>query len=218
MKTLVLINFKTYKEVSGENALAIAKKIALVKRNKYQIVIAPPTLSLKEVCQKSKARCFAQHVDYKDYGSNTGRVLPVELKKIGCQGAIINHSEHRLPLEIIKKTIMECKKRKLITVVCATTLAKIKKIAQFKPDYIAYEPAGLIGGDISVTKSKPEIIVKAVETVKKISPRTKVLAGAGVHSQEDLGQALLLGCQGVLIAHAVVKAKDPKKFLERMLI
>ena len=57
-----------------------------------------------------------------------------------------------------------------------------------------------------------------MELVSGISPKTKVLCGAGIHSKEDLGQALLLGTGGVLIGHAVPKSKDPKKFLEGMLI
>ena len=140
------------------------------------------------------------------------------MKKLGCQGSLINHSEYRLPLEIIKKTVEACKKRKLTTIVCATTLNKIKKVALFKSDYIAYEPQKFIGGNISVTEAKPEVIVKAVQLVKKLSKKTKVLVGAGVHSSEDVGQALLLGASGVLIGHALPKAKDPKKFLEEMLI
>tara|TARA_Y100000310_G_C20548842_1_gene746991 strand:+ start:125 stop:778 length:654 start_codon:yes stop_codon:yes gene_type:complete len=217
MKPLILINFKTYKETAGDKALTLARKIAQVK-TRYEIAVCPPVLSLKEVCQKTKISCFAQHVDYKDYGSNTGRVLPLELKKLGCQGSLINHSEYRLPLEIIKKTVEACKKRKLTTIVCATTLNKIKKIALFKPDYIAYEPQKFIGGNISVTEAKPEIIVKAIQLVKKLSKKTKVLVGAGVHSNKDVGHALLLGAEGVLIGHAVPKAKDPKKFLKEMLI
>ena len=215
MKPLIIINFKTYKETAGDKSLILARKLAGIKSS-YEIAIAPPTLSLKEVC-KTKIKCFSQHADFKSYGSNTGRILPIELKKIGCKGSIINHSEYRLPLEIIEKTVKICKEKKLITVVCATTIGKIKKIAAFKPDYIAYEPAKLIGGDVSVTEEKPEIISKAVEAVRKISPRTKLLVGAGVHSKADLGQALLLGAEGVLIGHAVPKAKDPRKFLKEML-
>lgn len=216
MKPIILINFKTYKETAGDKALQLARKIAQVK-SRYEIIIAPPTLSLKEVCQKAKIKCFAQHVDYRNYGSNTGRIIPIELKKLGCQGVIINHSEHRLPLEIIKKTVEACKKKKLTTIVCATNLSKIKKVAAFKPDYIAYEPQKFIGGNISVTEAKPEIIPKAVRLVKKLSPKTKLLVGAGVHSKKDLGEALLLGAEGVLVGHAVPKAKDPKKFLKELL-
>jgi len=106
----------------------------------------------------------------------------------------------------------------LKTVVCASTLSEVRKVALFKPDFIAYEPTELIGGEISVTQAKPDIIVKAVELVKSLSRRTKVLCGAGVHNKEDLGQALVLGCSGVLIGHSVPKARDPKKFLEEMLM
>ena len=62
------------------------------------------------------------------------------------------------------------------------------------------------------------MVVLAVEKVKHLSPKTKVLCGAGVHSREDLGQALLLGTSGVLLSHAVVEAKNPQKFLEEMLL
>jgi len=60
--------------------------------------------------------------------------------------------------------------------------------------------------------------VKAVEAVKKISPKSRVLCGAGVHTKEDIKHALLLGTEGVLIGHAVPKAKDPRKFLEELLM
>ena len=104
------------------------------------------------------------------------------------------------------------------TVVCVSKLSEIKKIANFHPDFIAYEPKELIGSDISVTQAKPKIITKAVQLVQKISPKTGFLCGAGVHSKEDIGQSLLLGAEGVLIGHAVPKAREPKRFLEEMLI
>ncbi len=47
--------------------------------------------------------------------------------------------------------------------------------------------------------------------------KTKVLVGAGVQTRDDIIIALRLGASGVLIGHAVPKAKDPKKFLERLL-
>jgi triosephosphate isomerase (TIM) len=216
MKPLILLNFKTYKEVAGRKAVQLARKIAQVKSRKYSVAIAPPTLYLQEVA--TILPTFAQHVDYRSYGAHTGRVLPHELTLLGVRGVIINHSEHKLPLPIITKTVAACKKQKLITVVCAQTLGKIKKIAHLRPTYIAYEPAAFIGGNLSVTEAKPEIIGKAVEVVKKLSPRTQVLCGAGVHSQADVAHALLLGTQGVLIGHAIPKAKSPQKLLKEMLL
>ncbi|MBT4805267.1 triose-phosphate isomerase [Candidatus Woesearchaeota archaeon] len=218
MKPLILINFKTYKESYGNKALELAKKIAKVKKNKYQIAVAPSLLTIKEIAQKTNLTVFSQHTDLADLGAHTGRIPADELKAIGVKSTILNHSERKIPLKFLKEIVELCKNKKIVTVVCASTISEIKKIAVFHPNYIAYEPKEFIGGNISVTEAKPEIIVRAVEAVKYISPKTKVLCGAGIHSKEDLGHALLLGTEGVLIGHAVSKAKDPKKFLEEMLI
>jgi len=217
-KPIILINFKTYKESYGNKALELAKKIAKVKRPKYQIAIAPSLLTIKEVAQKTNLTIFSQHTDLADLGAHTGRIPANELKAINVKGTILNHSERKIPLKFLKDIVEICKKKKITTVICASTLFEIKKVALFHPDYIAYEPKEFIGGNISVTEAKPEIIVRAVEAVKYLSPKTKVLCGAGIHSKEDLGHALVLGTEGVLIGHAVSKAKDPKKFLEEMLI
>src|SRR3989344_5045753 len=218
MKPLILINFKTYPEAAGKKALLLAKKISAVKTKKYVIAVAPPILALKEVAQKTRLLTFAQYVDADEYGAHTGEIIPAELKKSGVIGALINHSEHRLPFKLIKKTKEACKKQHLLTIICAADLNEVKEMARLRPDYLAYEPKELIGGEISVTKSKPKIIIEAVKLVKKISPKTKVLCGAGVHSRQDLRQALELGTEGVLLAHAVVKAKNPKRFLEEFLL
>lgn len=218
MKSLVIINFKTYEETIGDKSLALAKKIAKVKKNGYEIVVAPSLLTMKEVADKTNLTVFAQHVDPVLDGSSTGSIAVGDLKAIGAKGVILNHSEKKLPFKILKETIKLCRQKALITVVCASKTSEIKMVAQLNPDYVAYEPKELIGGDVSVTKARPHIIVKAVETVKSINKNIKVLVGAGVHSQEDLGLALLLGAHGVLIGHAVLKANNPNKFLEEMLL
>ena len=218
MKPLIIINFKTYPEAAGKKALLLAQKIAQVKKDNYEIIIAPSLLTLMEVAEKTDLTVFSQHADYTSLGAHTGRISIEELKLLGVKGTILNHSERKIPLQFLKEIVDLCKNNRLNAVVCASNLAEIKKVAEFHPEYIAYEPEELIGGNISVTTAKPDIIVQAVQAVEAISPKTKVLCGAGVHSKEDLGQALLLGTKGVLISHSVVKAKDPKKFLNEMLI
>jgi len=218
MKPLIVINFKTYKEASGDNALKLAAKIRKVRRAKYQIVMVPPMLTVREIAQKNTHKVFAQHVSPYAYGSHTGSVMLEELKNSGVTGTLLNHSEKKIPFKQLETTVELCKKKKITTIVCASTINEAKKIAELKPNCIAYEPKALIGGNISVTEANPDIIVKFIEAVKEISRNTKVLVGAGVHSKEDLGHALLLGAHGVLIGHSVPKAKDPKRFLEEMLI
>ncbi len=217
-RPLILINFKLYKEAAGSKGLDLARKLSKVKKSKYEVAIAPSLLTTKEIADKVNIKVFSQHCSEVGLGAHTGRISAIELKKMGVKGVILNHSERKIPLKVLKKVVTSCKKLKLHTVICASTLSEVKKVAELKPTYIAYEPKELIGSDISVTDAKPKIIIKAVELVKRINKNTRVLCGAGIHCKEDIGQALLLGTTGVLIGHAVPKAKDPKKFLEKMLI
>jgi triosephosphate isomerase (TIM) len=218
MNHLILINFKTYKEAAANKALEIAKSLAKIKSNKYTIAVAPSLLTIKEVAQKTNLTVFSQHTDNIGLGPNTGRIPADELKAIGVKGTILNHSERKIPSKYLKEIIEICRIKRIKTVVCASSISEIKKILQLNPDYLAYEPKEFIGGNISVTEAKPEVILRAAEIIKAINPRTRLLCGAGIHSKEDLGHALLLGANGVLIGHAVSKAKDPKKFLEEMLL
>tara|TARA_Y100000310_G_scaffold345531_1_gene466117 strand:- start:39412 stop:40050 length:639 start_codon:yes stop_codon:yes gene_type:complete len=211
MKALILINFKLYKEAAGKKGLALAKKISKVKSSKYKIAIAPSLLTLQKINEKTNIKTFSQHTSHVELGSHTGRISAQELKALGIKGTILNHSERRIPKQFLKQAIKNCQKYKLSTVVCARNLSEIKKLAKFKPTYIAYEPKKLIGGNISVTAANPKIIQKAVKIYSNL------LVGAGVHSRKDIQTAIKLGAKGVLIGHAVPKAKNPKKFLEGML-
>ena len=217
-KPLILINFKTYPQVSGNKSLSLAQKISTVKSKKYQIAIAPPTLYLKDIKTNVNLPIFAQHLDPESEGAHTGHVIPHEAKLLGLTGTLLNHSEKKLSFQTLEVTVHACKHHGLTTIVCASSLAEIKKIAPLHPNYLAYEPSKLIGGTISVTNAKPEIIQQAVKLVHILCPKTKVLCGAGVHTREDLLRALKLGASGILIGHAVPKAKNPVKFLREMLL
>ncbi len=216
MKPLILVNFKTYPEATGKKAVELARKIAAVNSRKYHVAIAPPLLELEHVCKAVKILVFAQHVDSSGSGAHTGEITAKDVKKLGAGGTLLNHSERKLSFLILKNTIKEGQRNKLVIVACAGTLAEVQKIAALHPEYIAYEPPELIGGKVSVT-AEPEILLKAVRLVKTISPTTKMLCGAGIHSREDLLTALQLGMKGVLLSHAVVKAHNPKRFLEKMM-
>jgi len=217
MKPLILLNFKTYPETVGKKALVLAKKLEKVTTKKYEVVIAPSLPTLEEVAVRTSLTVYAQHTDLAGLGAFTGKISAQELQKIGVKGTLLNHSERKIPFPILRKIHSDCKKKKLITVICASSLSEAKKVAKLKPDYLAYEPPELIGGEVSVTNAKPKVIVKAVELIHKVSAKTKVLCGAGVHSREDIQKALELGTQGALIGHAVPKAKDPAMFLRKLL-
>ncbi len=217
MKPLILINCKTYEEVSGEKGILFARKLAGVKSAKYEVALAPPLLLLREVCKIGKIMVFAQHVDAEEYGAHTGAVVAGEVRKAGARGVILNHAERKLRFGVLKESVERCRRVGLEVVICAARVAEVKKVALLKPEYMAYEPAALIGGDVSVTTAKPGVIADVVKIVRKMSPRTKVLCGAGVHNREDLQTAIRLGASGVLLAHAIVCAKEPAGMLKKMI-
>jgi triosephosphate isomerase (TIM) len=215
-KPLIVLNFKLYKESSGKKSLSMVQKIAKAGKNGYEVIVAPSLATM--ALSKTNLTIFAQHVDPVGLGSNTGKISIDELKDLGIKGTLINHSERKVPMSILKQVIAMCKQKKFTVIACASSLGEVKKISAMNPDYIAYEPPELIGGDISVCEANPTVIVKAAEIVKTISKKTKLLCGAGIHDQKDVGQALVLGASGVLIGHAVPQAKNPKKFLEELLL
>lgn len=202
---IVVVNFKTYPQSTLKNAVKLMR--ALEKVSKLAKVVAVP--ALYDMYHKTKVTVFAQHVDACSEGAHTGSVSPYTLKRMGVKGTLINHSEKSVT--DIDKRVEECKMAGIQTIVCTPDEKLIRKV-KVKPTYFAYEPPELIGGEVSVTSAKPEIVRKAVKATK-----VPVLCGAGVKGHEDLKTAIELGCVGVLIASGITKAKDQYKALVELI-
>lgn len=216
MRTPVIaINMKTYPQSSGSAGLQLAGLCQdVAEKTGKCIVIAPQQLDLTLFAGTFTIPIFAQHVDNAKQGSTTGRITPEALKDVGCAGTLINHSEYRIPAEDVKALVDRCKSLGLITIVCTKDADESRAYAQFQPDFIAVEPPELIGGDISVTTAKPEVVSDSVKAVKDVAPNVKVLCGAGVKNGRDVAKAIELGAEGVLLASGVVKAEDQRAVLE----
>jgi triosephosphate isomerase len=207
MKPIVVINFKTYKQ--GKAAIDLAKKIKKVDKN---IIVGVQASDIYEISKATRLKVYSQHVDYEREGRTTGFVLPEAIKKDGAVGSFLNHSEHKLKFDVLKKTLKRCKENRLKTMVFASSIKEALKIEKLKPDYLIYEPPELVGGKISVSKEKPEII-------KKISKKLKMkfLVGAGIHTSKDVKTALKLGASGFAVSSAIANAKNPYKKLKELL-
>ena len=211
---LFIINCKNYDEISGNKILKLVKTVEQISRKyKIKIAISPPQHLLSQTTKYS-VPILAQHVDDKKVGSTTGYVIPELIKKSGANGALINHSEHRIISEEIVQLISRLKKLKMTSVVCVKNVAEAKKYARFNPDYIAIEPPELIGSGKAVSKERPDLITKAVSAVKMAKNSTKLLCGAGIVSGEDVSKSIHLGSKGILVASGIVKAKNWKKIIE----
>ncbi|MBS7646404.1 MAG: triose-phosphate isomerase [Candidatus Bathyarchaeia archaeon] len=206
---LILVNFKTYLEATGENAVKLAKMAEKVSREtQVSICVAPQFTDIAAVAEEVEIPVFAQHIDPIEPGSYTGYVLANAVKEAGAVGTIINHSERQLRLSEIDTAIRIARNNGLVSLVCASNQSISAAVAALKPDIVAVEPPELIGTRVSVSKAKPDVIKATIRLVREVNPTVAVLCGAGVSSGEDVAAALRLGTQGVLVASAVVKAKD----------
>lgn len=213
MRTL-LINFKTYKEATGDNALKLAK-ICEEVQSKYsdaEIIVSPQLVDMQSL-SKMKIKLFAQHMDAVEPGKATGHVTPFAIANL-ADGTMLNHSEKKMSLDDVGSCV-KLAREYLLEVLCfAKDLEEAKSLSQLEPDYIAYEPPELVGGKVSVSEAEPEMIEKFVRLVKKLKPDIKALCGAGINKPEDVRKALELGAEGIALSSAFVKSSDSKKFLE----
>lgn len=212
-RPFVILNFKTYKEAQGENALRLAR-IAEKVGQKYHInmIVCPQAIDLKLLSFDVDVPVYAQHVDNNAVGKSTGAIIPENLLHINVHGSLINHSEKKLAILEIQKSIIRLRELDMRSIVCITNNVEAKKMSglkSIKPDFIAIEPPELIGGEKSVSTTKPEVIEKAVKACQGLN----VIAGAGIRENQDLKTALKLGCKGVLLSSHFVLSKDPEKFL-----
>ena len=103
-------------------------------------------------------------------------------------------------------TVDNSKKKGFTIVLCVENIEEVKDYAKLAPSYIAYEPPNLIGGNVSVSSAKPDIIEEAAKICEHYD--VNLLVGAGVKTRLDLEKSMELGASGVLIASGIIR--DPK--------
>ena len=128
----------------------------------------------------------------------------------GHTGTLLNHSDYRLDFKTIEETMLELEGIKVC--VCCKDVEEGMRIADFGPDFLAYEPPELIGNkDKSVSSEKLEDIQRLASSVQ-----IPVFVGAGVHNAQDVKTALEMGAKGILVATDIVKAEDPENELREL--
>jgi len=211
---VIAVNFKTYQEASGRAAVELATLCQdVASETGASFVVAPPSFDLALVARSVRIPVFAQHLDSVPSGSTTGHVTVENAKSSGAAGSLINHSERRVKVAEVHEVIDRCRAAGLSTIVCTNNAAVSRACAAMAPDFVAVEPPELIGGDVSVTTAKPEVISDTVEAIRQIDRSVGVLCGAGVKNGRDVAKAIELGTDGVLLASGVVKAKDRRAVL-----
>ncbi len=217
MKGVLVINFKAYESAFNltlaENLAREASRIS--SSLGIRVILAVPSvlaMKLRELHED----IYLEHVDPVDFGAHTGRIPPASLKILGIKGSIINHSEHKLILREVHKVIKTLNGVGVESIACGDTPSEVSALAYMNPTMIAVEPPELIGTGISVSKARPEVITESLEAIKRVGKDLPLLAGAGITSEADVRRAIELGAKGVLVASAVMKAKDPVKVMRSL--
>jgi triosephosphate isomerase len=211
---IIIVNFKTYLESTGQKAVELAKNAEKAsKETGVTMVVAPQFVDLAKVAEAVDIPVFAQHIDPIKPGNNTGHILAEAVKEAGAVGTLINHAERQLKLIEIEAIIALTREKGLISCVCANNPNASAAVAAMRPDIVSFEPPELIGTGIPVSKAQPEVVNDTVKLVRKINLDATILCGAGISQSEDVSVALKLGTQGVLVASGIVKAKDPYSIL-----
>jgi triosephosphate isomerase len=211
---IVILNFKTYLESTGKNALKLAKSSEIVaEETGVNIMVAPQYADIYRIKEAVNIPVLSQHIDPIDAGGHTGSILPECVKEAGAVGTLINHSEQRMELFEIDAAVKKAFSLGMSSVVCTNNIETSSAAATLNPDFVAIEPPELIGSGIPVSQAEPEIVEKTVEMIHKINPQVRVLCGAGISTGDDLKAALDLGSEGVLLASGIILADDPEKAL-----
>ena len=209
---MFVINLKNYK--IGKEVIDLIRKLEVYYPKS---IVAVPDLELKETIKNANnasMEIISQHVDYHERGRGTGYTIPEELINSGVKTSLLNHSEHRIPFIDIKKTVKRCNEIGIRLIICAENVKEAKELLKLNPYAIAFEDKKLISTGKSITTHNEHDLKRFVELFKDST--TLPLCGAGISSGEDVAQAMIMGCKGVLVASAVANSQTPEKFLKEV--
>lgn len=206
---LIILNFKTHRETTGqqaENLALIAEQVS--QDTGVTVAVAAQPTDIYRITRKAKIPVLAQHVDAEDPGNYTGHITAYAVKEAGGIGSLLNHSEKRILLTDAAKIINDLRAMDMVSVLCTDSPSSSIAGAVLRPDFLAIESPELIGTGISVSKAKPEIITKSIEIINELSMNIPILCGAGISDETDVSKAFELGVDGVLLTSAFIKSKD----------
>ena len=209
---MLIINFKTYKEATGKNALLLAQIAEDVsQRVGLEIIVVPQPTDIFQIKKSTGIEIWAQHLDDIDPGRHTGWISPFALSRVGATGVLINHSEHRLSLEEIEKRVKYAKKYGLKTLVLTNSVDEAKEINLMEPDYIGFEKEELIEGEVSIVELEGAKIEEILDQIDR-----PLIIGSGINEEDDIKESLKIGAKGVILASAVIKAQNIEEKLTKL--
>lgn len=156
----------------------------------------------------------AQHVDDIEPGDAMGKTSLDALEQVGVKAVVLNHADHPLSTAALTRTIQRAKEKGIETIVCADSVLEAKAIAMLQPDIVLAEPTELIGTD---QISDRDYVTSTIQAIKAVNEHVLVEQGAGIRSEKDVKELMVLGADGVGVTSGIVKANNPLEMMEKMI-
>lgn len=236
-QSLVVGNWKMNGTCASAEALAQGI-IAGLGTNSAAIAVCAPYVYLSKVAdivKNTRLALGAQNVADKSAGAYTGEVSAAMLKEVGCQYAIVGHSERRsyygdtnesvaarfvqaleqniTPILCVGETLEQREQDKTFAVIDEQLDAVISLagIASFKDAVIAYEPVWAIGTGKTATDEQAQEVHKYIRNYiaakdQAIADKIQILYGGSAKPDNAKGLFAMPDIDGGLIGGASLDA------------
>ncbi len=135
---MIFVNFKTYSQGTGEEALHLVKILEEVAGEK-QIKIIPVVQAsdVREISTNTTLEVWVQSINSVEFGAHTGAILPEAVFEDGAIGTFLNHSENKVTnFHDLEASVKRAKDVGLKSLVFAADVSELKKIAKLKPTFL----------------------------------------------------------------------------------
>ncbi len=232
MNPIIAGNWKMNKD-PGESRVLVQRLLELAGDVKDRdVIIIPPFTSLPAVAEILKSTRFklgAQNMHWERSGAYTGEISGLFLKSIGCEYAIIGHSERRHIMgetdEMINKKLKTALEIGLISIFCVGETEKEREanrteeviLTQLKfglkdiesevhKIVFAYEPVWAIGTGKTATPQQASEVHKLIRS--QFKKQITILYGGSVNTGNIDVLMVEKEIDGVLVGGASLKPED----------
>ena len=233
-------NWKMNGSTSSVKELIAGIKAGMASVNKAAVVVCPPALYIAQVMAAiagSKIKCGSQNICDQDKGAFTGELAGSMLKDLGCEYAIIGHSERRnlygesdaliaqrfatarrngiKPIFCIGETLAE-REKGVTNEVCnrqIDAVIKLEGVTALADGVIAYEPVWAIGTGKTASPEQAQAVHAFIrEKIAKLDAQVaaglQILYGGSMNASNAAELLAQPDIDGGLIGGASLKAED----------
>jgi triosephosphate isomerase len=249
MKKIVAGNFKMHLNSSEERESylnLLKKELTGQKLNKAELILLPPFIHL-EAFRKSLSKNIkigAQNFFFESKGPFTGEISPLMLSRLGCEYALVGHSERRRyflekneeiglkiiaamkngisPILCVGESKIEKENQETLQVVSTQLKECLKDVSRTRLEkiIIAYEPVWAVGSDRTPSAHEimeAKVLIRKVLVDmfgKKYAEMVKIIYGGSVNAKNIKEICLDPEMDGVLIGRETLLPHELIKIIK----